>query len=313
MLKHSPEKTEANTRMEEKLEFLLALAREKHFGRAAQVCGVSQPNLSAAIKQLETALGIPLVDRGSRFFGFTAEGERVLQWARRIVGDMHALKADVETMKQGKTGHLRIAAVPTALAIMVEQTAALWKAHPGVELTIYSASSTEILSKIEKLELDAGITYLDQEPIGKVYQVPLYREVYHLVTPIEGPFHGRDSVTWEEAATLPLCLLGRNMQNRRIIDHIFDEAGIVIEPKLESDSITVLQTHVRSGVWSTIMPKVMASALPLGDHIHTIPLVAPEVTSLMGLVVAMRDPQPPLTAALIDLARRIGPELAAAS
>ena len=102
-------------RMEEKLEFLLALAREKHFGRAAQACGVSQPNLSAAVKQLENTLGIPLVDRGSRFFGFTAEGQRVLEWARRIVGDMNAMRADVETMKQGDVGHLRIGAIPTAL------------------------------------------------------------------------------------------------------------------------------------------------------------------------------------------------------
>ncbi len=197
--------------MEDKLEFLLALAREKHFGRAAQVCGVSQPNLSAAIKQLETTLGIPLVDRGSRFFGFTAEGERVLQWAKRIVGDMQALRADVETMKQGETGHLRIGAVPTALPVMVRHTSALWGAHPGIELSISSCSSTEILAKIDNMQIDAGITYLDNEPVGKVYQVPLYRERYHLVTDVDGPFGDRESVTWEEAATLPLCLLSRNM------------------------------------------------------------------------------------------------------
>ncbi|MDJ0931242.1 LysR family transcriptional regulator [Breoghania sp.] len=87
--------------MEEKLEFLLALPREKHFGRAAQTCGVSKKNLSSNINHLEKTLGIPLVDRGSRFFGFTAEGQRVLEWARRIVGDMNAMRSDVETMKQG--------------------------------------------------------------------------------------------------------------------------------------------------------------------------------------------------------------------
>ena len=297
-------------RMEEKLEFLLALAREKHFGRAAQACGVSQPNLSAAIKQLENTLGIPLVDRGSRFFGFTAEGQRVLEWARRIVGDMNAMRADVETMKQGDIGHLRIGAIPTALPVMVRHTSALWAVHPGIELTISSHTSTDILGRIDNLQLDAGITYLDNEPLGRVYEVPLYRERYHLVTSSDGPFRDRKSVTWEEAASLPLCLLSRDMQNRRIIDQVFTEAGIDIHPKLESNSIIVIKTHLGSGVWSTIMPHIMVEALDLPSSIRAIPLVAPEVTRLIGLVVAQRDPQPPLTAALIDEARKIAPRLA---
>ena len=69
--------------MIDKLEFILALAREQHFGRAAETCGVTQPTLSAGVKQLEEQMGVLLVNRGSRFQGFTPEGERVLDWARR--------------------------------------------------------------------------------------------------------------------------------------------------------------------------------------------------------------------------------------
>lgn len=272
--------------MQEKLEFLMALAREKHFGRAAQLCGVSQPNLSAAIKQLEATLGVPLVDRGSRFFGFTAEGERVLEWARRIVGDVRAMKADIETMKQGLTGHLRIAAVPTALPILSRLTAGFWSQHPEVKLTISSHSSTEILSRLDNLEADAGLTYLDNEPVGRVGEVPLYRERYHAVTSVDGPFGDRQSITWEEVSTLPLCLLSPDMQNRRIIDRIFAEAGLTVEPILESNSIVVLSTHLRTGMWSTVMPKIMADALDFPPNIRTIPIVAPEISTLIGLVVA---------------------------
>ena len=73
--------------MIDKLEFLIVLARERHFGRAAEACGVTQPTLSASLKQLEEQLGVVLVQRGSRFQGLTPEGQRVLEWARRIVGD----------------------------------------------------------------------------------------------------------------------------------------------------------------------------------------------------------------------------------
>ena len=78
--------------MIDKLDFLLAVAREKHFGRAAEACGVTQPTLSAGLKQLEQALGAPLVNRSSRFIGLTPEGERVLAYARRMVGDARAMR-----------------------------------------------------------------------------------------------------------------------------------------------------------------------------------------------------------------------------
>ena len=93
--------------MIDKLEFLLALAREKHFGRAAEACGVTQPTLSAGVKQLEETMGVLLVNRGSRFQGFTPEGERVLEWARRIVGDTRAMRQEIHALKHGLTGRLR--------------------------------------------------------------------------------------------------------------------------------------------------------------------------------------------------------------
>jgi DNA-binding transcriptional LysR family regulator len=100
----------------DKLEFLIALARERHFGRAAEVCGVTQPTLSSGLKQLEESLNTLLVIRGSRFEGFTPEGERALEWARRIVADSRAMRQDLDTLKRGLSGEIRIAAVPTALS-----------------------------------------------------------------------------------------------------------------------------------------------------------------------------------------------------
>jgi DNA-binding transcriptional LysR family regulator len=76
----------------DKLEYLMALAREQHFGRAADTCGVTQPTLSAGIKQLESSLGVMLVQRGSPYIGLTPEGERTLAWARRIVSYSRSMR-----------------------------------------------------------------------------------------------------------------------------------------------------------------------------------------------------------------------------
>src|SRR5476649_2999638 len=84
-----------NNGLIDKLDFILALAREKHFGRAAEACGVTQPTLSAGLKQLEEQMGVLLVNRGSRFQDFTPEGLRVLEWARRIVSDTRSMRDEV--------------------------------------------------------------------------------------------------------------------------------------------------------------------------------------------------------------------------
>src|SRR5262245_46740066 len=167
--------------MIDKLECMIALAREQHFGRAAEACNVSQPALSANIKSLEDMFGVLLVNRGSRFQGFTAEGDRVLSWARRIVGDTRAMRQDIDALKRGLVGDIRIAAIPTALAMTAMLTTPYRAKHAGVRFSIVSRTSVDVLSMLENLEVDAGLTYLDNEPLGRVNTIPLYHEEYRLL------------------------------------------------------------------------------------------------------------------------------------
>src|SRR3954465_12336796 len=233
--------------MIDKLDFILALAREKHFGRAAEACGVTQPTLSAGVKQLEEHMGVLLVNRGSRFQGFTPEGERVLEWARRIVGDTRAMREEIIALRHGLTGRLRIAAIPMALAMIAALTTPYRERHPNVQFTIYSRTSIEILELLDNPEIAAGITYLGNEPLGRVSALPLYHERYRLLTSADAPLGNRDTVTWAEVAEVPLCLLTPDMQNRRIIDRQIRAAGKESRPTLESDSMILLFSHVRTG------------------------------------------------------------------
>ena len=295
--------------MIDKLEFLLALAREQNFSKAAEQCGVTQPTFSAAIKQLEDTLGVMLVQRTSRFIGFTTEGEHVLDWARGIVADARAMRQDLQTLKKGLAGRLRIAAIPTALAMVSALTTPFRARHPNVKFTILSRTSIEILSMVENLEVDAGLTYIDNEPLGRMRSVPLYLEQYRLLTSESSPLGDRAQVTWAEVATIPLCLLKPAMQNRRIFDRLLGTAGDRAEPTLESNSMIVLYAHVRSGRWATIMPALLAETLGLTDRVRAIPIVEPENTHSIGLVTVHRDPMSPLTGALLDMARHLANKL----
>ncbi len=286
--------------MIDKLEFFIALAREEHFGKAAEACGVTQPTLSAAIKQLEAQFGMMLVKRGSRFQGLTNEGVQVLNWAKRIVGDVHAMREELRAARHGLSGRLRLAAIPTALAMMPKLTTPFRERHPGVTFSIQSRTSIEILSLLGNFEIDAGITYLDNEPLGEVYSIPLYSERYRLITAAGNELSDRQTVTWAEVARLPLCLLTPDMQNRRIIDQHLAEVGQSARPTLESNSMIVLYSHIRTGRWSSIMPLNLAETLDLAEPIRAIPIVDPDASHVVGLVTARRDPHTPLVAALIE-------------
>jgi len=293
----------------DKLEYILALAREKHFGRAAEACGVTQPTLSAGVRQLEQQMGVLLVNRGSRFQGFTPEGERVLDWARRIVGDARAMRDEINTLRSGLSGVLRIAAIPTALAMVAALTTPYRERHPNVQFTIYSRTSLEILELLENLEIDAGITYLGNEPLGRVNSIPLYSERYRLLTSADAPLGGRETVTWAEVAQVPLCLLTPDMQNRRIINRLLKATGVEPRPTLESDSMILLFSHVRTGRWASVMPAKLAETLGLTDTLRAIPITHPEAVQEIGLVVPAREPMTPVAGALVDEARRIAKSL----
>ncbi len=291
--------------MIDKLEMFIALAAERHFGRAAEVCRITQPTLSSAIRQLEDTLGVQLVFRGSRFQGLTPEGQRVLEWARRIVGDMRALKDEMRTVHAGLSGNVRLGVIPTALAMVADLTAPFTARHPNVRVSVLSRTSAEILDGIESLGLDAGITYLDNEPLGRVAQVPLYTEFYRFLCTITSPLASRKTVTWAEIATEPLCLLTSDMQNRRIVNQHLGEAGAQGQAMVESNSTIALISHVKSGTWSSVVPMKLCEMF-LGQNLVAIPIVEPEAEHLVGLITRKRDPQTPVIQALIDEAERLG-------
>lgn len=291
--------------MIDKLEMFIALARERHFGRAAAAHGVTQPTLSAAIRQLEGELGVQLVARGARFQGLTPEGERVLIWARRLVADSRQLRAEMRARRTGLSGHLRLGVIPTALPMVPALVTPFLDRHPNLRLQVLSRTSVELLAEMEGLQLDAGITYLDNEPLGRVVQVPLYQESYRLLLRTDHPRARAEGLRWADLSSFRLCLLTRTMQNRRILDQRLAEAGVTLDPQLESNSVLTLIAQVIAGGWATIVTDEAAAMVAGQSDLVALPITdARTPRHSVGLIAPDRDPQPPSVAALLDLARR---------
>jgi DNA-binding transcriptional LysR family regulator len=276
------------------LEYLVALAREKHFGRAADACHVTQPTLSQAIRQLEDDLGAPIVERGHRYVGLTAQGQLVLERAHRILAEAEIMRRDIEALDEGVSGRLRLGAIPTALPIVSHLTAPFTARYPQVAVTVLSLTSQEIERRIENFELDVGLTYLDNEPLERVKVKPIYEEEYVFLTPASGRFADRRTISWKEAAETALCLLTPEMQNRRIIDGVFRSVGATPKPSVETNSIFNLVTHASSGRWSSIVPLQLLRFFGLPANTRALELVEPTARRTIGLVMADRDPPAPL-------------------
>ncbi|MDE2383065.1 MAG: LysR family transcriptional regulator [Alphaproteobacteria bacterium] len=292
------------------LQYLAALAREKHFTRAAAACNVTQPTLSGRIRQLEQELGVPIVERGQRYIGLTPEGERVLKWAQAILDNWNSLQGELASIKGKKgelVGRMVLGVIPSALPMASFLTKAMNARHPSVDFTILSHSSEEIIRALNDFSIEAGITYLDNEPVEGLMRQELYRENYCLFVSTEHELAKRESVTWFEAAQQKLCLLTPNMQNRRIIDRAFAAAKAQPSPRLETNSILNLMSSVRSMGLCSIMPDYFKHAVGALEGVTAVPLVEPKVSHAVGLVAVDREPLSPAIAALFAAAKTFKP------
>lgn len=285
------------------MHYLVALSREKHFGRAAQACNVTQPTLSAGIRKLEEELGLPIVVRGHRFLGFTAQGERVLAWARQIAADYESLRQERAETGARLSGTLRLGAIPAATAAAPALLAPFRDRFPEVKVQMLTLSSAAIQRGLDELDLDAGITYLENEPLNRVRRLPLYVERYVFVTRADDPLARRRALRWEEAARQPLCLLTPDMQNRRIIDHVMTQAGLASQPAIETNSFMGVWSFVRRGPWTSIVPEASFRGLGAAGDLVAVPLVDPVHEQPVGLVLTERDPLSPVAGALLKFAR----------
>jgi DNA-binding transcriptional LysR family regulator len=292
------------------LQYLVALAREKHFTRAAQACHVTQPTLSGRIRQLEQELGVPIVERGQRFHGFTPDGERVLKWAHAILDDWEALRQEIATLRNTSgalSGRLSVGVIPSALPMAGLITKAIHDRHPDVELVVLSQSSIDILRNLEDFSIDVGLTYLDNEPIEGMRSEAVYMERYCLLVRADHPLARAASVRWIDAAKESLCLLTPENQNRRIIDRAFRNVGCAPIPTLETNSVINLCANVHLMGLAGVIPEYFLEVIgPISD-VRAIPLCDPLVEHSVGLVAVDRDPVSPLVLAAFECAKETQP------
>ena len=178
--------------------YLVAVAEERHFGRAAHRCNVTQPSLSSGIKQLELELGVPIFlrGRGQRFQGLTAEGERVASWSRGVLAYCDAMRKEIAIMKKDLTGHLRLGAMPSMSPVLPAVLQTFRSQYPGVRVDVQFIGNEAMKLGLNNFALDVALTYLDKADLGRKNTLPIYTERMSLLVPDTAQYKKKKTITW---------------------------------------------------------------------------------------------------------------------
>ena len=288
------------------LEYFVAVAQERHFARAAEKCYVSQPALSAAIAKLERELDVTLINRGHSFQGLTAEGERLVVWAKRILAEHDAFKDEVRAVRSGITGTLRLGTVPTASTTASLVLSAFCSDHPLVKVQIHSRlATTELHRRLQDFELEAAIVHTVPEEVRDVELVPLYEERFVLLVPADMLPAGTSTLQWPDAAQLPLALLAPDMTVRQAIDEAFSDQALTVTPQVETDSVASLLAQVATGDWACIIPHTWLWTSLMAGNIRVVGLVDPILKAQIAVATNSAGPGSPVARAFSACAQKL--------
>jgi DNA-binding transcriptional LysR family regulator len=280
------------------MQLLSALARHRHFAKAAADCGISQPAFSMRIRKLEDKFGVAIVRRANRFQGLTEEGEMLVARSRKILDDARALEQEFKAAKGEIVGTLVLGAVPTAASYAARLALHLHRAHPRIVTRIETATSLAIQQRLDEGTIDAGLTYADSIDPDLVAVETLYDESYVVLAPVGMMPDKSGSISWAEAAELPLSLLEPRMQNRKILDRMFADLGLHPRIVVETNGFLASMVMAREGLAATIAPEDLVTSLGTPEGTVVLPLHDPVLSKPICLATPARQTSLPVVRAL---------------
>lgn len=269
------------------LRYVVTLARERHFGRAAERCHVSQPTLSVAVKKLEDELGIPLFERSKNSIRVTETGKRIIDQAQRVLDQVGLIRDMAQDGKNQLNAPLKVGAIYTIGPYLFPHLLPeLRRAAPDMPLYIEENYTATLRQKLRQSELDAIIIALPfEEP--EVVTLPLYDEPFVVLLPGAHPLTERASLTAEELAREQLLLLGPGHCFRDqvlescppLVEAVTRNPGGAHSPKLvtEGSSLETIRHMVASGLGITVLPLSAATAMQYDESILAVRPFAPPV------------------------------------
>jgi LysR family hydrogen peroxide-inducible transcriptional activator len=238
------------------LRYLVAVADQRHFGRAAAQCFVSQPTLSAQLKKLEQSLGVQLIERAPNNVSLTVTGEQIVARARRILAATDEVVMLARSQRDPLAGMLRVALLPTIGPYLLPHVApAVRRALPRLELRLYEYQTEPLLEKLHSGDLDVGILALPVDLAG-LESRELYREAFTVALPQRHPLAARSTVRVSDLKGEKLLLLEEGHCLREQALEVCSRAGVRDSQDFRATSLETLRQMVATGAGITLLPEL---------------------------------------------------------
>jgi LysR family hydrogen peroxide-inducible transcriptional activator len=270
------------------LRYIVALARERHFGRAAEKCFVSQPTLSVAVKKLEERLGVVLFERSPQEVRVTPIGQRIVAQAEKVLAEAAQVAAIAAADKGPLVGPLRLGVIYTIAPWLLPRLVPLVKKQaPQMPLLLEENFTHRLVEKLKASELDLAIVALPVAEASLVVQA-VYEEAFRVLVPATHAWANLKSVAASALLDEPLLLLGAgNCFRDQVLDlcaRASSQAGLSPHV-IEGSSLETIRHMVASGVGITVMPASAVDTLSPEDPLLRVrPFRKPSPTRLVGLV-----------------------------
>jgi LysR family hydrogen peroxide-inducible transcriptional activator len=283
------------------LKYIVALARERHFGRAADKCFVSQPTLSVAVKKLEEELGVILFERSPQEVRVTPIGERIVGQAERVLAESAQLTEIAAAGRNPLAGPLRLGVIYTIGPWLLPRLVPLLRERaPEMPLLLEENYTHRLLERLKTTELDVAVLALPVEEPGLVAQA-VYDEGFRVLVPAAHPWAREKAIDPGRLLEQPLLMLGRGNCFRDQVLDLCTAAGAGGPQVLEGSSLETIRHMVASEVGITVMPATAVDAIPKNDPLLRVRhFSSPEPTRRVGMVWRASFPRHQV----IDLLRR---------
>lgn len=292
------------------LRYIVAVARERHFGRAAQSCFVSQPTLSVGIKKIEEELGVSIFERGSNEITLTPVGEEIVAQAARTLENAAAIKTIAQQSGDPLSHPLRLGAIytigpyllPTILPILRELA-------PNMQLLIQESYTASLREQLKQGKLDVAILSLPFEEPGMVIR-PIYDEPFQVALPLDHAWRDRTAIPPEDLGNEPVLLLGAGNCFRDQVLQVCPAlargtSASGMQQTLEGSSLETIRYMVASGVGMTILPCTAVSATREDSAmLRFLPFTQPSPKRRVALVWRKSFTRPQAVETVIEAIRR---------
>ncbi|GHA05709.1 DNA-binding transcriptional regulator OxyR [Oceanisphaera arctica] len=275
------------------LEYLVALAEERHFRKAAEKCFVSQPTLSGQLRKLEDELGVVLMERTSRKVLFTPAGDAITAQARRVLAETKELRDIARTFTEPMSGELHIGLIPTVGPYLLPHIIPVLKQHfPELHIYLYEAQTHSLLKQLADGDLDCLIL-AQLEHMDNFGSLPLYDEPMMLALPTEHAWAGREQIALSELQGEKLLMLEDGHCLRDQAMGFCFAAGIGEDNHFQATSLETLRNMVAAGSGLTLIPQ-----LAIGQHngnlgVSYLPVTDPEPCRTIALLYRIHSVRRP--------------------